>query len=177
MYSILIWKDHSINPNNTYTVKENSDGTVTLTPYGTVLQQGTNMSATNFNNMEFGIADADLAARILTIAVRDANDRLTATAADITAAVAAYTKEFAVEEKTITLTNSVGYPFNNSVQTVSMTPVRKNKNYLVEYSITTKNGNVGEVEISDKQLNGFKVAFTGSAKSVTLKLFIKGGTI
>ena len=38
-------------------------------------------------------------------------------------------------------------------------------------------GNVGEVEISDKQLNGFKVAFTGSAKSVTLKLFIKGGTI
>ena len=76
MYSILIWKDHSINPNNTYTVKENSDGTVTLTPYGTVLQQGTNMSATNFNNMEFGIADADLAARILTIAVRDANDRL-----------------------------------------------------------------------------------------------------
>lgn len=177
MYSILIWKDHSINPNNTYTVKENSDGTVTLTPYGTVLQQGTNMSATNFNNMEFGIADADLAARILTIAARDANDRLTANAADITAAVAAYTKEFAVEEKTFTLTNSVGYPFNNSVQTVSMTPVRKNKNYLVEYSITTKNGNVGEVEISDKQLNGFKVAFTGSAKSVTLKLFIKGGTI
>ena len=82
-----------------------------------------------------------------------------------------------MEEKTITLTNSAGYPFNNSVQTVSMTPVRKNKNYLVEYSITTKNGNVGEVEISDKQLNGFKVAFTGSAKSVTLKLFIKGGTI
>lgn len=177
MYSILIWKDHSINPNNTYTVKENSDGTVTLTPYGTVLQQGTNMSATNFNNMEFGIADADLAARILTIAVRDANDRLTANATDITAAVAAYTKEFAVEEKTITLTNTAGYPFNNSVQTVSMTPVRKNKNYLVEYSITTKKGNVGEVEISDKQLNGFKVAFTGSAKSVTLKLFIKGGTI
>lgn len=177
MYSILIWKDHSINPNNTYTVKENSDGTVTLTPYGTVLQQGTNMSATNFNNMEFGIADADLAARILTIAARDANDRLTANAADITAAVAAYTKEFAVEEKTITLTNTAGYPFNNSVQTVSMTPARKNKNYLVEYSITTKNGNVGEVEISDKQLNGFKVAFTGSAKSVMLKLFIKGGTI
>ena len=88
MYSILIWKDHSINPNNTYTVKENSDGTVTLTPYGTVLQQGTNMSATNFNNMEFGIADADLAARILTIAVRDANDRLTVNAAAITAAVA-----------------------------------------------------------------------------------------
>ena len=65
MYNILIWKDHAINPNNTYAVKENPDGTITLTPAGEVLQQGTNMSATNFNNMEFGIADADLASIFL----------------------------------------------------------------------------------------------------------------
>ena len=25
MYNILIWKDHAINPNNTYAVKENPD--------------------------------------------------------------------------------------------------------------------------------------------------------
>lgn len=177
MYSILIWKDHSINPNNTYKITENADGTITLAPAGTVIQQGTNMSATNFNNMEFGIADSDLATRILTIAVRDADDRLTVNAADISAAVAEYKKEFAVEEKTVTLTNSAAYPFNNSVKSVSMTATRKNKNYFIEYEVTAKNGNVGEVEISDKQLNGFKVAFTGSATSVTLKLFIKGGTI
>lgn len=177
MYSILIWKDHSINPNNTYKITENADGTITLAPAGTVIQQGTNMSATNFNNMEFGIADSDLATRILTIAVRDADDRLTVNAADISAAVAEYKKEFAVEEKTVTLTNSAAYPFNNSVKSVSMTATRKNKNYFIEYEVTAKSGNVGEVEISDKQLNGFKVAFTGSATSVTLKLFIKGGTI
>ena len=52
MYNILIWKDHAINPNNTYAVQENPDGTITLTPAGEVLQQGTNMSATNFNNIE-----------------------------------------------------------------------------------------------------------------------------
>lgn len=177
MYSILEWKDHSINPNNTYTVKENSDGTITLTPAGKVLQQGTNMSATNFNNMEFGIADAHLAQSILIMAVRDADDRLTVNAAAITAAVAEYKKEFTVTEKTVALTNTASYPFNNSIQTVSMSPSRKNKNYLVEYEITAKNGNVGEVEITDKQLNGFKIAYTGSAKSVTLKLYIKGGTI
>lgn len=177
MYSILIWKDHSINPNNTYKITENADGTITLTPAGTVVQQGTNMSATNFNNMEFGIADSDLATRILTLAMRDADDRLTVNASDISAAVAEYTKEFAVEEKTVTLTNSLTYPFNNSVKSVSMTAARKNKNYFIEYEVTAKNGNVGEVEITDKQLNGFKVAFTGSATSVTVKLYIKGGTI
>lgn len=177
MYSILIWKDHSINPNNTYNITENPDGTITLAPAGTVIQQGTNMSATNFNNMEYGIADADLATRILTVAIRDADDRLTVNATDISAAVAEYKKEFAVEEKTVNLTNTAAYPFNNSVKSVSMTSARKNKNYFIEYEVTAKNGNVGEVEISDKQLNGFKVAFTGSAKSVTLKLFIKGGTI
>lgn len=177
MYSILIWKDHSINPNNTYKITENADGTITLTPAGTVVQQGTNMSATNFNNMEFGIADSDLATRILTLAMRDADNRLTVNASNISAAVAEYTKEFAVEEKTVTLTNSLAYPFNNSVKSVSMTAARKNKNYFIEYEVTAKNGNVGEVEITDKQLNGFKVAFTGSATSVTVKLYIKGGTI
>jgi hypothetical protein len=34
---------------------------------------------------------------------------------------------------------------------------------------------VGSIEISAKALNGFKVAFTGSAKSVTLQIRVKGG--
>ena len=36
-------------------------------------------------------------------------------------------------------------------------------------------GDVGDVLISDKLLNGFKVRFDGSAKSATVKLIIKGG--
>lgn len=177
MYNILIWKDHSVNPNNTYTVTENPDGTITLTPAGEIIQQGTNMSATNFNNMEFGISDADLASRIILAAVRNAEDRLVVNEADITAAVTAYTKEFSVEEKNVVLSNSSPYPFNNSEQTISLTMLRLNKNYDVETIITAKNGNVGEIVVSDKQLNGFKVAFTGSATSISLTLKIKGGTI
>lgn len=61
-YKILVWKDHAVTPGNTYTVKENDDGTITLTPAGKVVQQGTNMSAVNFNNMETGIFAANLAA-------------------------------------------------------------------------------------------------------------------
>ena len=36
-------------------------------------------------------------------------------------------------------------------------------------------GLLGEIHITDKALNGFKVSFDGSAKSVTLELKIKGG--
>lgn len=52
MYSNLQWLDHAVTPDRTFTMKANADGTVTLTPAGTVIQQGTNMSAANFNNIE-----------------------------------------------------------------------------------------------------------------------------
>lgn len=61
-YNILVWKDHAVAPANTYTVTENDDGTITLTPAGEIIQQGTNMSAVNFNNMETGIFAANLGA-------------------------------------------------------------------------------------------------------------------
>lgn len=35
--------------------------------------------------------------------------------------------------------------------------------------------NVGDVVVYDKQVNGFKIAFTGSAKSVTVRCFVQGG--
>jgi hypothetical protein len=36
---------------------------------------------------------------------------------------------------------------------------------------------VGDITVFDKQLNGFKIAFDGSATNVTLKLRIKGGML
>lgn len=41
--------------------------------------------------------------------------------------------------------------------------------------IQAHTGNVGEIQIYDKQLNGFKVKYDGSAESATLILRIKGG--
>jgi len=162
LYNILIWKDHAINPNNTYTVKENPDGSITLTPKGEVLQQGTNMSATNFNNMEFGIADSDLAQRLLLMRVNENSKAF---------------EELLVEEQTVTLTNTASYPFNNSSNSISFITVRKNTNYTVDFEIIDTDGNVGEFVVDDKQLNGFKLRFTGSATTVTVKLKIRGGII
>ena len=122
-----------------------------------VIQEGTPQSAGNFNNMEGGISDAHLAAALLII-----QSGLTA-------------DQVATEEKTVTLSNSQSYPFNNSTQTIALSRVRNFTDYTVEAEITAHDGNVGDVRIFDRMLNGFKVAYDGSAKSATIKLRIKGG--
>ena len=122
-----------------------------------VIQEGTPQSAGNFNNMEHGISDAHLAAALLII-----QSGLTA-------------DQVATEEKAVTLSNSQSYPFNNSTQTIALSRVRNFTDYTVEAEITDHDGNVGDVKIFDRMLNGFKVAYDGSAKSATIKLRIKGG--
>ncbi|MEY8330225.1 hypothetical protein AALB81_13010 [Lachnospiraceae bacterium 48-33] len=124
---------------------------------GELIQEGTDQSAGHFNNMEHGISDAHLAAALLVI-----QSSLTA-------------DQVATEEKTVTLTNTQRYPFNNSTQTIALSTVRNFADYTVEAEITDHEGNVGEVRIFDRMLNGFKVAYDGSAKSATIKLRIKGG--
>lgn len=55
-YKRTNWKDHVVERPNTYKETTNSDGTVTHTDAsGEVVQQGTPMSATNFNNLEEGL--------------------------------------------------------------------------------------------------------------------------
>lgn len=173
MYANLLWLDHAVTPDRTFNMKQNGDGTVTLTPAGEVIQQGTNMSAANFNNIEMGITDHDLAMHILTILVRGLADRETVSEKDITD----LNTNLQVEEKTVKLTNTAKYPFNSSTASVSMTKARKTKNYLVEAEVTAADGNVGELVITDRTLNGFKIAFTGSAKNVTVNIKIRGGIL
>lgn len=77
----------------------------------------------------------------------------------------------------VTLTNSSKYPFNNSVKTLAFGSgdLRNNKDYTVTAEAEPADGFVGDIVISDKMLNGFKVAFTGSAKSVKVKCYVQGG--
>lgn len=124
---------------------------------GELIQEGTDQSAGHFNNMEHGISDAHLAAALLII-----QSGLTA-------------DQVATEEKAVTLSNSQSYPFNNSTQTIALSRVRNFTDYTVEAEITDHDGNVGDVKIFDRMLNGFKVAYDGSAKKATIKLRIKGG--
>ena len=64
---------------------------------------------------------------------------------------------------------------DNSAKTVSLAITRDNTDYTVDADIQAHTGNVGEIQIYDKQLNGFKVKYDGSAESATLILRIKGG--
>ena len=82
------------------------------------------------------------------------------------------------ELHTITLTNTQKFPFNSSVdspKTIALTTTRKNLFYTVEAEVVAHTGMVGDVTVSDKALNGFKIAFTGSGSSVTLAVRVKGG--
>jgi len=161
-YQILLWKDHAVTPGNTYSVTENDDGTITLTTAGRIVQQGTNMSAVNFNNMEQGI----FAANVLTaesirmiMMLQNKTDSL---------------EGIILEE---TLTNSKKYPFNDSVKTIALgnENLRNNKDYTVIVETEAADGFVGDIVITDKMLNGFKIAYTGSASSVKVKCYVQGG--
>lgn len=124
---------------------------------GEVIQKGTDQSAANFNNMEEGISDSDLAARLMLLALSRTID------------------EVDTEVQTVTLTNSLSYPFNNSATTVSLETARNDTSYTVEATVGDHEGCVGDVTVYDQALNGFKVKFDGSATSATITLRIKGG--
>lgn len=147
-YNRTTWKDHVVDP-----------GT------GAVIQQGTPQSAANFNNMEEGIFANDAFATVLVQEIMQ-NKR---SIADIEA-------DSAGENLTLTLTNSQSYPFNNSIKTVALSKTRNTLNYRVIAEVQSMIGGfVGDIRISDKALNGFKIAYDGSATSVTLKLYVQGG--
>ena len=155
------WQDHVTEFSDRYTETNNDDGTISHVPVeGEVIQQGTPQNARNFNTLEEGTFSAEVlgveAMRVLLLHQRALNG-------------------LASETGEITLTNSQKYPFNNSTKTVALKQHMDTTAYTVEVDVLSTTGEVGRVVVSDKQLNGFKVSYTGSATSVTIKFFVKGG--
>lgn len=159
-YSKTIWQDHVTQHQNRYREVENGDGTTTHEPIeGEVLQQGTPQSAKNFNNMEEGIFQATEMAAEAARALLHAKQLI---------------KRVAGEEIETTLTNSLAYPFNNSKKTIALKERRDTLSYTVTVEAESLDkGAVGLVKVTDKQLNGFKIEFTGSAKSVSVRCIVK----
>ena len=171
MYDRRIWQDSVRDPERTYKQTQNADGTVTMVPAGKEIQKGTNQSQTNFNAMEDGIQDVNIAMAIIfqhyLLKEDEFGNRIGTLEEDST-----------VETGEITLTNSSKYPFNNSIKTISLAKVRDTTNYYVEVELKSYSGGLpGDIEVSAKALNGFKVEFNGSAKSVVLKYQVKGGIL
>lgn len=171
MYSIKQWIDRAVQFPRRVTVVENEDHTYTYQKEpGEVYQTGTNYEAQYMNNLEKGVHDAHSA--FSTFLQWFLNFRRW-----LEDRIAAFAAEFSSEVKTVALTNSAHYPFNNSRQTVALSTARNTLNYNVTYEIVSANGSVGDVTITDKQLNGFKLAFDGSATAVSIKVRIQGGML
>lgn len=156
-----IWQDHVTEFSDRFKEIDNDDGTISHVPVeGEVIQQGTPQNARNFNALEEGAFSAEVlgmeAARVLLLHQRALNG-------------------LASESGEITLTNSQKYPFNNSVASVALKQRMETTAYTVETDVLSATGEVGRIVISDKQLNGFKISYTGSAKTAKIKFFVKGG--
>ena len=76
-----------------------------------------------------------------------------------------------------TLTNSQQFPFNNSQESVALVNRQDNIKYAVVAEFGSTTGNAGEIVVSDKQVNGFKLAYTGSAPSAVVNYIVIGGII
>ena len=157
-----IWKDHVTQYTNRYKEVQNADGTVNHEAVeGEVIQQGTPMNAKNFNDMEQRIFAAGEVAELAFLMAKNADDKVDYLAGEI------------IET---TLTNTKEYPFNNSKTTLALATPRGNLDYTVTVEAQTDSvGGIGEIKITDKQLNGFKIEHTGTARSVAVKCYIQGG--
>lgn len=144
---------------NPYNVKQWKDHIVDEATQE-VIQEGTPVSASNMNNMETGILGADSFASVLIQQTMQHKRNI----ADLEG-----------ELKEVSLTNSQEYPFNNSTITVALLKERDTLNYRVLTEVVSSNGIVGDIIVYDKAKNGFKIRYTGSAKSATIKCFIQGG--
>lgn len=81
------------------------------------------------------------------------------------------------EEGTVTLTNSKKFPFNDSRATVALVNRQRNTSYVVIAEVTSTGGNIGEVTITDKAVNGFKIGYSGGAKTASVKYYVIGGIL
>lgn len=127
---------------------------------GDIMQEGTLHDEVNMNRMEGGILESHLLATMLLQQGIQQKQIL----ADLEGEIGQ-----------VALTNSETFPFNNSIKTIALQKQRDNLNYRVITEVISADGEVGNVIVTDKQLNGFKIAFTGSAKNATIKYYVQGG--
>ena len=172
MYNQTRWVDRATQYEDLYTESSGINGTTRHVPYeGEVVDEGTPQDAAHFNNIESGIQDVTMALQIF---MTDAYHKHQIDAAHQELMDA----EVLGEQKEVKLTNSAKYPFNSTMdipETVSLTQVRKNKFYSVECEIKSHKGEVGELIVTQKAENGFKLSFNGAGSEVVVTVRVKGG--
>lgn len=128
---------------------------------GEVVQEGTPLNAANMNLLDTAALQAIMLGSLNVSFLRQLSDKVEAQAG---------------EQIEVTLTNTQQYPFNNSNKAVQLGTNRNKKNYTVLVEIlSSEGGGVGEIIISNKLFNGFQIAYTGAASSVTVNCIVQGG--
>ena len=166
----LIWQDEVRDPANAFTVTDGPNNTKIIDRAGQQIQPGTQQSAEHFNHLE------NLGYEALQMSVINAQE-LRQHQRDLEKVhedLEDLNDEILGEVKSVTLTNSLTYPFNDSKTTVAIT-TRKSTDYRVIVELQGAPANVGEIYITDRTVNTFKVQYTGSAPSITVKCYISGG--
>jgi hypothetical protein len=129
--------------------------------HGQVIQQGTLLDQDHFNNVEVGITDSYLAQQISRFKqIQEDYDTLS-------------------EVKSVSLAmNALPWPFNNKENTVALSQLREHTDYSVEVEVVSySGGRLGNIQVKDRALNGFKLLHDGSATTVNVIVRITGGMI
>lgn len=128
---------------------------------GEIVQEGTPLNAANMNLLDTAALQAIMMGSLNTSLLRQLSDKVEAQAG---------------EQIEVTLTNTQQYPFNNSNKAVQLGTNRNKKNYTVLVEVLdSEGGGVGEILVTNKLLNGFQIAYTGAASSVTVNCIVQGG--
>ena len=80
------------------------------------------------------------------------------------------------ETGTAVLTNSLAYPFQGVAVTIALREERDRTDYMVAADLLeTAGGPVSSIEVTDRLVNGFKLAYKGSAATAKIRYYVIGG--
>ena len=141
MYDLILWENRRTEFSNRYSVTQNADGTITLTPVtGDIIAAGTSFNQKNMNHMDNGINEAMIIANMGIIQLRQHQRELENTY---------------FETGTVNISSNESYPFNKESVTVAMKKARNTLDYIViVFCDDLQQG--GGIRIKPKPLNGLK---------------------
>lgn len=168
MRNLIGWLNQVVEHPDRFTVVDSglktSDGKIIyiITPQpGEIIQDGTPIDDDNLNEMDQGAWEALQTAKEVAIFARQTRDHVEAIEGEVVR---------------VTLTNNQKYPFNNSQKTVTLGKARNKTDYTVLTEVVSSTGGgVGDIRITDRQTNGFKISYSGAATSVTIDCYVQGG--
>jgi hypothetical protein len=123
------------------------------------IQEGTPQNAENFNNIEQGVFISNALNAVMAQFNRLLLDRIN-------------------ENEVVTITDTITGPNTDKSVVIPSNKLRNRATYNVTpVIVSTTGGTAGDIIVSAKQANGFKVKYTGTATSITVALYVQGGML